>query len=241
VTLARLAPHRHEAEVAARFDLLERRFKSRLDADDVRLEALHECLAPVRGLEILDLGCGKGRFTAALAEEGARVIGLDRSAAMLAGAAATGFGRVRGSARRLPLAGEVFDAVIAVEVFEHLPAAAIDQVLGEVRRVLRPGGTLAIVDKNAGSWNDRRPWLPNLAVKWIDERRGRWMYPSRGAVRERWFWPDAFARRLGRFFSAVAVTHLLSQSEAGEPLFERWPRARLFTLWSARRPGGAGV
>jgi 2-polyprenyl-6-hydroxyphenyl methylase/3-demethylubiquinone-9 3-methyltransferase len=241
VTLAPLAPHRHEAEVAARFDLLERRFKSTLDRGDVRLKALRDCLGPARGLQILDLGCGKGRFAAALAEEEARVIGLDRSAAMLAGAAAPGFGRVRGAARRVPLAGEAFDAVIAVEVFEHLPAAAIDQVLGEVRRVLRPGGTLAIVDKNAASWNDRRPWLPNLAVKWIDEHRGRWMYPSAGPVRERWFWPEAFARRLARFFSGVAVTYLLGPGEAGQPLFERRPRARLFALWSARRPGGAGV
>jgi 2-polyprenyl-6-hydroxyphenyl methylase/3-demethylubiquinone-9 3-methyltransferase len=131
--------------------------------------------------------------------------------------------------------------VIAVEVFEHLPPAAIDEVLGEVWRVLRPGGTIAILDKNAASWNDRRPWLPNLAVKWIDERRGRWMYPSGGPVREHWFWPRGFARRLGRLFSAVAVTHLLSPREAGRPLFDRLPRARLFTLWSGQRPGGAGV
>jgi 2-polyprenyl-6-hydroxyphenyl methylase/3-demethylubiquinone-9 3-methyltransferase len=237
------SPHQHETEVAARFDQLERRFKSGVDRDDVRLEAVRACLRPARGLQVLDLGCGKGRFAAALAEEGARVIGLDRSAAMLAGAAPASarFRRVRGSARRLPLAEAAFDAVIAIEVFEHLPPAAIDEVLGEVRRVLRPGGTIAIVDKNAASWNDRRPWLPNLAMKWIDERRGRWMYPSGGPVREHWFWPQGFARRLGRFFSAVTVIHLLSPREAGRFLFDRRPRARLFALWSARRPGGAGV
>ena len=38
--------------------------------------------------------------------------------------------------------------------------------------MLRPGGTLVVVDKNVWSWNARRPWLPSAAVKWIDERRG---------------------------------------------------------------------
>jgi 2-polyprenyl-6-hydroxyphenyl methylase/3-demethylubiquinone-9 3-methyltransferase len=236
-----LAPDRYEAEVAARFDLFERRFKPGLQRCDVRLEALRACLGPVRGLQILDLGCGKGRFAAALAAEGARVIGLDRSRAMLAGASGAGIARVRGSARRLPLPSAAFDGAIAVEVFEHLPETAIDDVAGELRRVLRPGGTLAIIDKNAASWNARRPWLPNLTVKWIDERRGRWMYPSGGPVRERWFWPDRFARRLGRFFGPVAVTYLLSKAEAGRPLFERVPTARLLALWSARAPRGANA
>jgi ubiquinone/menaquinone biosynthesis C-methylase UbiE len=228
------APDQYEAEVAARFDLLERRFKAGVDRRDVRLDAVRACLGPLRGRRVLDLGCGKGRFAMPMAADGATVIGLDRSGAMLSGG--TGPGRVLGSARRLPFADGAFEAVIAIEVFEHLPA--IDEVLSEVRRVLRPGGVLAIVDKNAGSWNARRPWLPNLAVKWLDERRGLWMYPSGGPVREHWFWPHRFRNRLGRLFGEVRVTHLLSPEESARPLFRRVPGARLFTLWSARVPGG---
>jgi 2-polyprenyl-6-hydroxyphenyl methylase/3-demethylubiquinone-9 3-methyltransferase len=236
-----LAPHEHEAEVAAQFDRLQGRFKLTVGPDDVRLEGLRSCLGPLRGLRVLDLGCGKGRFAAPLAHQGAEVIGLDRSAAMLAGAAGTGlpFPRVLGSARRLPFGNAIFDAVIAVEVFEHL--TAIDAVLFEVRRVLRPGGILAIVDKNAGSWNARRPWLPNLALKWVDERRGLWMYPGGGPVRERWFWPRSLHDRLARWFIEVNVTHLLSPAEARHRLFRSVPGARLLTLWSARVPGARGV
>jgi 2-polyprenyl-6-hydroxyphenyl methylase/3-demethylubiquinone-9 3-methyltransferase len=233
-----LAPQEHEAEVAARFDLLQGRFKAVVGEDDVRWRALRACLGPVAGRRVLDLGCGKGRFARRLAGAGADVVGLDRSAAMLrgadAGAGGAGLRCVRGSARRLPFASSSFEAVVAVEVFEHL--AAIDAVLHEVRRVLRPGGLLAIVDKNAGSWNARRPWLPNLAVKWLDERRGRWMYPAGGPVRERWFWPGAFRRRLARHFGEARVTFLISPGEAGHPLFERVPGARMMTLWSARVP-----
>jgi ubiquinone/menaquinone biosynthesis C-methylase UbiE len=224
----------HESEVGARFDLLHARFKREVGAGDARLRALRSCLQPLEGRRVLDLGCGKGRFAARLEEEGARVVGIDLSAAMLAEGG--GLDRVRASARRLPFADRAFDAVVAVEVFEHL--AAIDRVLGEVRRVLRPGGVLAVVDKNAGSWNTRRPWLPNLALKWLDQRRGRWMYPHRGPVRERWFWPGAFAARLARSFEDVRVEHLLSPDEAGVALFLQLPGARLLTLWTARAPGG---
>jgi 2-polyprenyl-6-hydroxyphenyl methylase/3-demethylubiquinone-9 3-methyltransferase len=236
-----LAPHEYEAQVAARFDLLQGRFKTVVGRDDVRLEAIRSCLGPVHTRRILDLGCGKGRFAAPLADEGATVIGLDRSAAMLAGTSRSGLPRVRGSARRLPFATGTFDAVIAVEVFEHL--TAIDRVLLEVRRVLRPGGIVAIVDKNAGSWNARRPWLPNLALKWLDQRRGLWMYPSGSPVRERWFWPRAFRKRLMSLFGDVHLRYLLSPAEAAHPLFRHVPEARLLALWSARvlvrPPGGA--
>jgi 2-polyprenyl-6-hydroxyphenyl methylase/3-demethylubiquinone-9 3-methyltransferase len=236
-----MAPRQHEAEVARRFDLLQHRFKPALGRGDVRLEALRASLGPLRDRRLLDLGCGKGRFAQALAQAGAEVIGLDCSGAMLAAGGAGGYARVRGSGCRLPLASAAFDAAIAVEVFEHLHRAAVDAVLGELRRVLRPGGIVAILDKNALSLNARRPWLPNLAVKWIDERRGLWMYPSGGPVRERWFWPPELRNRLERFFGEARVTYLLSPEEAGQGVFIRAPQARLLVLWSARVPGGARV
>jgi 2-polyprenyl-6-hydroxyphenyl methylase/3-demethylubiquinone-9 3-methyltransferase len=225
----------HEAEVGARFDRLHRRFKEAVAADDVRLRALRRALEPLAGRRVLDLGCGKGRFAAHLEEGGAEVVGLDLSAAMLA--SATGLARVRGSASRLPFAVATFDAVIAVEVFEHL--ADLRGVLREVRRVLRPGGVVAIIDKNAGAMNALRPWLPALAVKWLDQKRGLWMYPNGGIVREHWFWPGRFRDRLASDFSGARVEHLLSPSEASCRLFRAVPRARLMAIWTARVPGGA--
>jgi 2-polyprenyl-6-hydroxyphenyl methylase/3-demethylubiquinone-9 3-methyltransferase len=226
---------RHEDEVRSRFDLLHGRFKRVVPADDVRLRALRDGLEPLRGKRVLDLGCGKGRFAVELAAAGARVVGLDVSGLMLGEAA--GLPRVQGTARRLPFATQCFDGVVAVEVFEHLSPAGIDAALFEARRVLRPGGTLAIVDKNAGSLHAERPWLPSLALKWLDERRGLGMYPRGGAARERWFWPGAFRRRLLRWFVAVRVRHLLSPREADRWLFRRCPRFRLLTLWLAQVPG----
>jgi ubiquinone/menaquinone biosynthesis C-methylase UbiE len=227
----------HEAFVGSRFDALEARFKREVSVDDPRARALVESLRPVAGKRVLDLGCGKGRFSRALSELGAQVIGLDLSAAMLS--EAMDLDRVRASARRLPFGPASFDRVVAVEVFEHLAPRAVDQVCDEVRRVLRPGGTFVIVDKNVCSWNAQRPWLPNVAVKWIDERRGLWMYSPREDVRERWFRPGELSRRLGRWFSDVRVVHLLSPAEQGRFPFQYVAGTRLFALWAARAPGGS--
>ncbi len=227
----------HEAVVGSRFDALHARFKRDVPSDDHRLGAILENLGPLAGRRVLDLGCGKGRFARSLSERGAGVIGLDLSAAMLA--EATDLNRVRGSARHLPFGPASFDAVIAVEIFEHLAPRSIDQVCDEVRRVLRPGGVFVMVDKNVCSWNARRPWLPSVAVKWIDEQRGLWMYSRRDQVRERWFHPAALSRRLGRWFSTVRVVHLLSPVEAGRFPFQYVAGTRLFVLWAARAPGGS--
>jgi 2-polyprenyl-6-hydroxyphenyl methylase/3-demethylubiquinone-9 3-methyltransferase len=226
----------HEAIVASRFDALHGRFKRDVAADDFRLSAIVECFAPIAGQRVLDLGCGKGRFSKALSDLGSHVVGLDLSSEMLA--AAEGLARVRGTARRLPFGPASFDRVLAVEVFEHMALESIDQVCGEVRRVLRPGGTFAIVDKNAWSWNAQRPWLPGVAVKWIDERRGLWMYSHREQVRERWFSPYWMARQLARCFTEVRVVYPLARAEEGHFPFQFVPGTRLFVLWAARAPGG---
>src|SRR5262249_29451607 len=159
-----------------------------------------------------------------LRDEGARVVGLDLSAAMLA--RASGLDRVRGSALRLPFASSAFDAVIAVEVLEHLPAGGVEEALEESRRGLKPGGRLAIVAQNAGALDAHGPWLPSLALKWIDRRRGLWMSPPESPVRETWFWPRALRDRLRVRFEDVRVEHLLSPDEARLRLFRGLPGLR---------------
>lgn len=226
----------YERHVADRFDALVERFDSTAEPDDLRLVALRSVLPPLDGLRILDVGCGKGRLAVHLRDEGAEVVGLDPSAAMLG--RAKGLDRVRATARRLPFAWGTFDATIAVESLAHVPAEGLDSVLDEMARVLRPGGVAAILDKNALALNAKRPWLPALAVKWIDERRGRWMYPAGGPVRETWFRPDDLLRRLGRSLDDPRASFLLSPDEADRPVFRRRPGRRLLVLWTARKPGG---
>jgi 2-polyprenyl-6-hydroxyphenyl methylase/3-demethylubiquinone-9 3-methyltransferase len=227
----------YEAVVGSRFDALQARFRRDVATDDPRLVGIVESLWPLAGCRVLDLGCGKGRFSRALEELGARVIGLDLAAGMLA--AAVGLDRVRGSARRLPFGAASFDRVMAVEVFEHLEPRALDQVCAEVRRVLRPGGRFALLDKNVCAFDARRPWLPSVAVKRLDQRRGLWMYSHSEPIRERWFRPGRLKRRLHRWFPEVRVVHLLSRAEEGRFPFQQVPGTRLLVLWAVRAPGGS--
>jgi ubiquinone/menaquinone biosynthesis C-methylase UbiE len=99
----------------------------------------------------LDVGCGTGAVTRVLAEtSGVReVIGIDPSAVFVdkARELARGFAQVSfrtGDARALEFADASFDLVVFHTVLCHIPEP--ERALREARRVLRPGGWLAIFD-----------------------------------------------------------------------------------------------
>lgn len=106
------------------------------------------------GQRVLDLGCGEGRHAiSAWLEAPVDVIGIDVSARDLATAReragefepcddGRSLGWVRASGLRLPFADATFDRVICAEVLEHVPD--YQGMLAEIRRVLKPGGVLAV-------------------------------------------------------------------------------------------------
>lgn len=96
------------------------------------------------GKEVLDLGCAGGFMAEAMALRGATVTGIDPAAEAVEAArrhaAATGLS-IRydtGVGEALPYGDAAFDAVVCVDVLEHV--ADLPMVLSEVARVLRPGG-----------------------------------------------------------------------------------------------------
>jgi SAM-dependent methyltransferase len=95
------------------------------------------------GERVLDLGCGAGRFVAALRDAGADPVGVELAEAALERARRTAPGadlRLVAPDGSLPLDHGSVDLVWCSEVLEHVPDTA--HLLLEVRRVLRPGGRL---------------------------------------------------------------------------------------------------
>jgi SAM-dependent methyltransferase len=104
------------------------------------------------GRRVLDLACGPGRHAAILARGGARVVGLDLSRALLHAARRRGVAPlVRGDMRRLPFRPSAVDVVVNLFTsFGYFAAdPEHDAVLGEIARVLRPGGWFVLDYLNA--------------------------------------------------------------------------------------------
>ncbi len=173
------------AAVAPRYDLindlqslgLHRLWKRRL----VRLSGVRP------GTRALDVCCGTGDVTFALAREGAETIGLDFSAAMLQVArqrADRDPGKnpprfLQGDALHLPFEEASFETVTISYGLRNV--ADLDGGLRELKRVLQPGGRLLILDFGKPDW---APW------RWLYFQYLRWCVPL-----------------LGRLFCGDADTH----------------------------------
>ena len=119
------------------------------------------------GKNVLDLGCGGGFMSEALAIKGANVTGVDPAEKAIAIAerhAAPQNLSIRyviGTGEKLPVADASMDCVVCVDVLEHV--VDLGGVISEVRRVLRPGGMFLFDTIN-------RTWLANVVVVFFGER-----------------------------------------------------------------------
>jgi malonyl-CoA O-methyltransferase len=201
------------------------RWASIYDYDMNPLPSLEEPLfraavGDVRGLSVVDLGCGTGRHAIWLAGCGASVTALDFSEGMLAEARAKpGADRVRFLAHDLheplPLQTASFDLAVSGLVLEHL------QDLGgffrQVRRVLRPGGGSVVSAMHPAMF--------------LRGSQARFTDPDTGAVVQ----PGSLPHQLGDFIMA-AVTAGFRPDGIGEyapdaDFAARYPRAAKYVGW----------
>jgi SAM-dependent methyltransferase len=125
------------------------------------LPLIHQHLP--RGGRLIDVGCGEGQVARMATElNDMAVVGVDPAMTQVAVATERGGGPryLQGSAAALPVASGGVDAAVACLVFEHIED--LDAALGEVARVLRPGGTFLFLLNH--------PLLQTPGSGWIDDQ-----------------------------------------------------------------------
>ena len=136
-----------------------------------------------------DVGCGKGRFARVLQEHASAgsIVALDLAEAMLR-SCPSGIRACAGSMTALPFLAGSFDCAYATESLEH--AVDIAAAVEEMCRIVKPGGRIVIIDKNAEQWGQLH--TPHWE-KWFDRKQLERMlakYCGQVSSREISYWAD---------------------------------------------------
>jgi ubiquinone/menaquinone biosynthesis C-methylase UbiE len=177
----------------------EEHFPSTIDPRIYHVQLLLEYFGDLNGKRALDVGCGKGRFARVLHQQypQSEIVGFDLAEAMLRYVPAP-VRACAGSMTALPFASESFHCAYATESLEH--AVDIDEAVAEMCRVVKPGGRIAIIDKNVEHWG--RLQTP------------RW---------EKWFGRRQLERILARYCSKVSSCEISYWEDvAPDGLFLAW-------------------
>jgi SAM-dependent methyltransferase len=137
---------------AAQFDSVADAYAtSAVHARGADLQRMVDVLAAARSWEVLDIGTGAGHAAMAVARRVRQVIAVDISPRMLAVTerlsreqGIANIQMVEADGRSLPFTAERFEGAISRFSAHHWPEP--EQVIGEVRRVLRPGAPIVLVD-----------------------------------------------------------------------------------------------
>jgi demethylmenaquinone methyltransferase/2-methoxy-6-polyprenyl-1,4-benzoquinol methylase len=135
------------AKISPRYDLLNHVLSANIDKR-WRRRVVRKLQPQLRSdAKILDVGCGTGDLSIELFEKtGAQVTGIDfcRPMLELAQTKAPHLRLIEGDALRLPFSDAAFDCVTIAFALRNL--ASIDQALAELKRILKPGGVVAVLE-----------------------------------------------------------------------------------------------
>lgn len=163
-------------EVAAMFDGVARRYDLTntvlaFGQDRRWREATRRALEPRAHERILDLAAGTGVSTQEFSRSGAFCVAADFSMGMLCQGRNRGLPMVAADALHLPFADGAFDAVTILFGLRNI--VDVDAALGEMSRVVRPGGRLVVCEFSTPTWRPfRRVYMNYLmrALPWLASR-----------------------------------------------------------------------
>jgi ubiquinone/menaquinone biosynthesis C-methylase UbiE len=142
--------------------------------NSLRQAALRMC--PLQtGMSMLEAACGTAANLALFQKAGWRVTGLDHSPAMLAVARRKLLppARIyRGSADHIPFADGSFDLALIMLALHEMPQAMRLGTLAEMRRVVKPGGNLLLVDFHPGPVRLPLGWVNKTGIALVERRAG---------------------------------------------------------------------
>lgn len=167
----------------------------------------------------LDLGCGEGRYLKHLQAllPNWEFVGIDPSVIVENGKT------YLGSAYQIPFPDSSFDMVYAWIVLQHI--SDLSRALGEIRRVLKPGGVIVVGDRDLFSGRGLlKPW---------HELKGRWIYPWDSPFRERWYFASEWRHLLQK--EGFIVNYCNSVQSPGDRGWRRILRANMFLLIKATK------
>jgi GT2 family glycosyltransferase/SAM-dependent methyltransferase/glycosyltransferase involved in cell wall biosynthesis len=144
------------------------------EAGQIRHEHMHRyawCRSLVSGKVVLDIACGEGYGSAMLATHASQVIGVDISSEAVDHAARTyekheNLKYLQGNAAAIPLPGTSVDVVVSFETIEHHDRH--EEMIREIRRVLRPEGILVMSSPNRVVYSERAGYHNEFHVKELD-------------------------------------------------------------------------
>lgn len=181
---------------------------------------VRDALGDVRGLDVLDLGCGTGRHTAYLAQAGAHVTAVDFSEGMLEQARR----KVAGAEVRfvvhdlhdpLPFPDAAFDRIVSGLVLEHLRGPG--PFFREARRVLRAGGYAVMTSVHPAMFQRGS--------------QARFTDPSTGEIVQPGSLPHGIEDFARAARAAGFVVEKIGEFAPDAAFAERFPRAQKYVDW----------
>ncbi|EJL27687.1 class I SAM-dependent methyltransferase [Brevibacillus sp. BC25] len=199
------------------------------------LLAVIEEITPIKGQDVIDLGAGSGRLTSVLAPHAKSILALDASAAMLevnaqqlTQAGLSNWKTNVADHRELPADANSADVIVAGWTVCYLTSSEVpnnefnlEKIIQEMKRVLRPGGTIVIMETMGTGYETPHP--PEFLTQYYS------LLENKYGFSHKWI-------RLDYQFKDIAEAEQLSRFFFGDELADRVAREKLVTL-----PECAGV